>query len=84
MTTEKTREIISLIKKKKWTQFLESLPVGQHSYVFESFRDMDSCISTGTRINSRGESQFEYSFKRNYPQKSMLITVSTAEKETES
>ena len=73
--TENREATLRLLRERRWTEFLASLPAGASSFVFGTPRDIESCQAVAWRLNARGESGRRYSFTTNYAQRSAAIVV---------
>lgn len=69
-----TFEQYSLINNKKWTEFLNSLEVGEHTFTFPSVPDIRSCKSVAYDINSSKMGR-SYYFNVDKAEKKVIITV---------
>ena len=67
-------EHYSLINNKRWTEFLNSLEVGEHTFTFPSVPDIRSCKSVAYDINSSKTGRAYY-FKVNKDEKKVVISV---------
>lgn len=75
-------ELNEYLKNKKWTEYLSALKPGrQYVAVLESYRDMDSLRSVAWRINARGENGVRFSIQTDYPQTSLIISVTETSKD---
>jgi len=69
-----THELYGLILNKKWTDFLKSLEVGEHTFTFPSIPDIKSCKATAYDINSNKTGRAYY-FNVVKDEKKVTITV---------
>lgn len=78
--TEKQKETaFGLLKKKRWTEFIMSLPAeSTSSWVFENYREMESCKAVGWRINARNDTPRRLRITTNYVQN--ILTIEVTEK----
>lgn len=67
-------ELYSLINQKKWTEFLHSLNVGEHTFVFPSVGDIKSCKAVAYSLNSDKIGR-SYYFNVNKFEKKVIITI---------
>jgi len=67
-------EQYALINKKKWTDFLGSLKVGEHTFTFPSLPDIKSCKAVAYDINSNKQGKYYY-FNVNKDERRVVITV---------
>jgi len=67
-------EQYSLINQKKWTEFLKSLEVGMHTFVFPSIADIKSCKTIGYNLNTDRRGRI-YGFRTDKPAKKVEITI---------
>ena len=64
-----------LVERKRWTEFLTSLPVGTHTVPFPDVKAIRSCKVSAYNINSDGESENCYYFTVNKKNKMVTIKV---------
>lgn len=69
-----TFKLYDLISKRRWTEFLKSLEVGESSFAFPSVADIHSCKAIGYSLNSDGLGR-TYNFNVNKAEKKVIITV---------
>ena len=67
-------EHYALINEKRWTEFLHSLPVGEHIFTFPSIPDIKSCKAIAYDINSNKTGRAYY-FNVVKSEKKVTITV---------
>ena len=67
----------ALIEQKKWTDFLKSLDLGEHSFLFPSIPDIHSCKAVGYSLNSDGLGRI-YNFNVNKSERKVTINVKNA------
>lgn len=78
--TEKQKETaLSLLEKKRWTEFFMSLPAeGTSSWAFKNYREMESCKACGWRVNARNDTPRRLRISTNYVQN--ILTIEVTEK----
>ncbi len=69
-----TFEQYSLINNKRWTELLNSLEVGEHTFTFPSIPDIRSCKAVAYDINSNKTGRAYY-FNVEKSEKKVVITV---------
>ena len=67
----------NLIEQKRWTDFLKSLDAGEHSFLFPSIPDIDSCKAIAYKLNSDGLGRV-YNFNVNKAERKVGIIVKNA------
>lgn len=67
-------EQYSLINQKRWTEFLNALEVGVHTFVFPTIADIKSCKARGYDLNSDRLGRI-YTFETKKQEKIVTITV---------
>ena len=67
-------EHYALINNKRWTEFLNSLEVGEHTFTFPSIPDIKSCKAIAYDINSNKIGRAYY-FNVVKDEKKVTITV---------
>lgn len=80
MNAELTIKLKSLINEKKWTDFLESLPIDEAiPAIFKTVQDMNSIRAVAARASSKaGAGGRGYSFSGiDYINLAMCVTAST-------
>ena len=69
-----TFKLYDLINKRKWTEFLKSLELGESTFAFPSVADIHSCKAIGYSLNSDGLGR-SYYFNVNKSEKKVVIKV---------